>query len=65
MTGKVYLGSPIQCTLGTWDFGKIVPKDMLNSYCYIHSTFIVPPHPDLDQERHTQGTYPGIFTHLR
>ena len=31
-----------QCTLGMKDYTKYMPKDMLNSYCYIHSTFIVP-----------------------
>ena len=57
---------PFQCTLSTWDFGKIVPKEMLNSYCYIHSTFIIPPQPDRDgRELNRDHTYPGIFAHTR
>ncbi len=45
----------VQCSLSTWDFSKLIPKDMLNTYCYIHSTFIIPK-PDVKQEHQS---YPG------
>ena len=40
--GKVFFSEPIYCSLAMYEYEKIVPRDMLNQYCYIHSTFIVP-----------------------
>lgn len=47
-----------QCTLSAYDFAKIIPADMLNSYCYIHSTFIIP-----DVTDPTLTAYPGLHAH--
>ena len=55
--GKVYLGEPIYCSMGSSDFAKIVPKEMLNSYCYIHSTFLIP------DTTSGEYTYPGVGPH--
>ena len=40
--GKVFFNEPIYCSLTMYEYEKIIPRDMLNQYCYIHSTFIVP-----------------------
>lgn len=42
ITSKLFLGDPIHCTMATYEFDKFVSRDMLNTYCYIHSTFIYP-----------------------
>ena len=56
-TGKLYLGDPIFCSMGVDDFTKIVPKEMLNSYCYIHSTFLIP------DSAAGEYSYPGVGPH--
>jgi hypothetical protein len=40
--GKVFMGEPMYCSLAMYEYEKIIPRDMLNSYCYIHSTYIIP-----------------------
>ena len=40
--GKVFFNEPIYCSLSMYEWDKIISKEMLNNYCYIHSTFIVP-----------------------
>ncbi len=40
----MFVSNPIYCTLTMYEWEKIIPKEMLNTYCYIHSTFIVPNH---------------------
>ena len=42
VTGTIYLGEPIQCTLAYQYWHYMIPKPMLNIYCYIHSTFVIP-----------------------
>ena len=44
--------------MGSDDFTKIIPKEMLNSYCYIHSTFLIPGSYSGDY------SYPGVGPHL-
>ena len=39
---KVFFNDPIYCSLGAYEYEKVISKEMLNNYCYIHSTFIVP-----------------------
>ena len=39
---KVFFNEPIYCSMGAYEYEKIISKEMLNNYCYIHSTFIVP-----------------------
>jgi hypothetical protein len=36
VTARQYVGNPIDCT-----HGKDIPEDVLNTYCWIHSTFTV------------------------
>ncbi|XP_059098650.1 innexin inx2-like isoform X1 [Tigriopus californicus] len=52
VSGKAYLGDPIHCSTWAFDSAKVIQTEMLNSYCYIHSTFII---PGLSGE-----TYPGL-----
>ena len=42
LVGNVVISGQIYCTLSMYEFEKIISKEMLNSYCYIHSTFVVP-----------------------
>ena len=42
LVGNIFISGQIYCTLSMYEFEKIVPKDMLNSYCFIHSTYVVP-----------------------
>ena len=42
VAGKVYLSDPILCTLYYYEFDKVIAPNMLNTYCYVHSSFIVP-----------------------
>ena len=37
ITARQYVGNPIDCT-----HGKDIPEDVLNTYCWIHSTWTVP-----------------------
>ena len=56
--GKVFFNDPIYCSMSMYEWEKIVSKEMLNNYCYIHSTFVVPkPDQSTDQEIYT---YPGV-----
>ena len=60
LIGKIYLGDPIECSLMEKDFDKYLPKKMLNSYCYIHATFLVAEiEPDSKVEQ-LQQIYPGV-----
>ena len=36
ITARQYVGNPIDCT-----HGKDIPEDVLNTYCWIHSTWTV------------------------
>ena len=79
VTGTVYLGEPIQCTLAYKYWHYMIPKPMLNIYCYIHSTFVIPqagqtdvsnqlyPYPGVGHTRNATGTIYTIqklvFTH--
>ncbi len=38
----MFVSHEIFCSLAMYDFNKKIPREMLNTYCYIHSTFIVP-----------------------
>ena len=40
--GTLHLGEPIHCTLAYKDWHYMIPKPMLNIYCYVHSTFLIP-----------------------
>lgn len=40
--GKVFFSDPIYCSLSMYEWERVISKEMLNSYCYIHSTFIIP-----------------------
>uniref|UniRef100_A0A0K8RDF6 Innexin n=1 Tax=Ixodes ricinus TaxID=34613 RepID=A0A0K8RDF6_IXORI len=55
VTARQYVGDPIECVPPTSDF----PMEVLNTYCWIHSTFTIPaafskkvgydvPHPGID-----------------
>lgn len=57
VTGKVYLGDPIHCSLNVFEFFKVIQQDMLDSYCYIYSSFIIPTAND---DGHP---YPGVGPH--
>ena len=37
VTARQYVGNPIDCT-----HNKDIPEDVLNTYCWIHSTWTVP-----------------------
>ena len=51
--GKVFLAEPMYCTLNTRDWTYQIPKELLNSYCYIHSTYIIPTNHNFDKELFT------------
>ena len=59
VTGTVYLGEPIHCTLAYKYWHYMIPKPMLNIYCYIHSTFVIPQagHTDVQKQLYP---YPGV-----
>ena len=59
VTGTVYLGEPIHCTLAYKYWHYMIPKPMLNIYCYIHSTFVIPQagHTDVQNQLYP---YPGV-----
>ena len=51
--GKVFLAEPMYCTLNTRDWTYQIPKELLNSYCYIHSTYIIPTNHNFDKDLFT------------
>ena len=59
VTGTVYLGEPIHCTLAYKYWHYMIPKPMLNIYCYVHSTFVIPQagHTDVQNQLYP---YPGV-----
>ena len=55
---KVFFNEPIYCSLGHYEYEKVISKEMLNNYCYIRSTFIVPNSANyLDDSTYE---YPGV-----
>ena len=42
LVGNVFISGQIYCSLSMYEFEKIISKEMLNSYCFIHSTYVVP-----------------------
>ena len=42
LVGNVFISGQIYCTLSMYEYEKIISKEMLNSYCFIHSTYVVP-----------------------
>ena len=58
-TGTIHLGEPIHCTLAWKNWHYMIPKPMLNVYCYIHSTFII-PQAGAVSVRDQLYPYPGV-----
>ena len=59
VTLTVYLGEPIHCTLAYKYWHYMVPKPMLNIYCYVQSTFIIPKAGTADVQKQLYP-YPGV-----
>ena len=59
VTTTVLLGEPIHCTLAYKYWHYMIPKPMLNQYCYVHSTFVIPQagHTDVQNQLYP---YPGV-----
>lgn len=55
VTAREYIGNPIQC------ISKAVPGNVLNTFCFIMSTFSVPRH--WDAPLGDGVAYPGVGTH--
>lgn len=53
VTTRQYVGNPIDCV-----HTKDIPEDVLNTYCWIHSTYTVKS--ALDKKVGTQVPYPGV-----
>lgn len=51
ITTRQYVGNPIDCI-----HTKDIPEDVLNTYCWIHSTFTVP------EMRKAPKSYHGMYT---
>lgn len=60
--GKVFLNDPIYCSLQMYEWERVIPKDMLNNYCYINSTFIVPVQDNAVELKGTYSRSHGIGT---
>ena len=58
-TGTMYLGHPIYCTLARKDWDYMIQKPMLDIFCFIHSTFIV-PNTGAVSVRDQLYPYPGV-----
>ena len=59
VTGTLCLGEPIHCTLAYKYWHYMIPKPMLNIYCYVHSTFVIPQAgaPSIHEQLYP---YPGV-----
>lgn len=53
VTTRQYVGNPIDCV-----HTKDIPEDVLNTYCWIHSTYTVKS--AFDKKVGTQVPYPGV-----
>ena len=63
-TGIKILGKPIWCTLAYKDWDYMIPQPMFNTFCFIHSTFIIPYGAGAVNVQDQLYPYPGVG-HLR
>ena len=59
VTSTVIWGEPIHCTLAYKYWHYMIPKPMLNQYCYVHSTFVIPQAGQTDVQNQLYP-YPGV-----
>ena len=62
--GILSFGNPIHCTLAYKDWDYMIPQPMFNSFCFIHSTFIIPYGAGVANVEDQLYPYPGVG-HLR
>uniref|UniRef100_A0A1B0A101 Innexin n=1 Tax=Glossina pallidipes TaxID=7398 RepID=A0A1B0A101_GLOPL len=53
ITTRQYVGNPIDCV-----HSKDIPEDVLNTYCWIHSTYLIKSF--LHKKQGVSVPYPGI-----